>query len=166
MPFHQYYHDIFLGERKDWIKFYDIKEEENKYELNYLLNSLEEEDKDNNLNKIYIEKLGNLAKNYEGFFLFKKMRNVDLSEKKNDFIKQFMNNSLESDYLKYLEQVKQIKNFYDNRKSMIHNNVDNKNTIEEKQQDVKNEDILNNIYLCFAAFVYRSYYILNLYLKS
>ena len=145
MPFHQYYHDIFLGERKDWIKYYGIKEEENKYELNYLLNSLEEEDKNNNLNKIYVEKLGNLAKNYEGFFLFKKMRNVDLSEKKNDFIKQFMNNSLESDYLKYLEQVKQIKNFYDNRQNMLQNNIDNKDIIEEKQNDAKNEDILNNI---------------------
>ena len=143
MPFHQYYHDIFLGERKDWIIYYSI--EENKYELNYLLNSLEEEDKNNNLNKIYVEKLGNLAKNYEGFFLFKKMRNVDLSDKKNDFIKQFMNNSLESDYLKYLEQVKQIKNFYDNRQNMIKNNIDNKDIIEEKQNDVKNEDILNNI---------------------
>ena len=143
MPFHQYYHDIFLGERKDWIIYYSI--EENKYELNYLLNSLEEEDKNNNLNKIYVEKLGNLAKNYEGFFLFKKMRNVDLSDKKNDFIKQFMNNSLESDYLKYLEQVKQIKNFYDNRQNMLQNNIDNKDIIEEKQNDVKNEDILNNI---------------------
>ena len=145
MPFHQYYHDIFLGERKDWIKFYDIKGEENKYELNYLLKSLEEEDKDNNLNKIYIEKLGNLAKNYEGFFLFKKMRNVDLSDKKNDFIKQFMNNSLESDYSKYLSQVKQIKNFYDNRQNLTQNNIVNKGIIEEKQSDVKKEDILNNI---------------------
>jgi len=145
MPFHQYYHDIFLGEKKDLIKYYDIKGEENKYELNYLLKSLEEEDKDNNLNKIYVEKLGNLAKNYEGFFLFKKMRNVDLSEKKNDFIKQFMNNSLESDYLKYLEQVKQIKNFYDKRQNMIQNNIDNKDIIDEKQHDVKNEDILKNI---------------------
>ena len=143
MPFHLYYHDIFLGERKDWIIYYGI--EENKYGLNYLLNSLEEEDKNNNLNKIYVEKLGNLAKNYEDFFLFKKMRNVDLSDKKNDFIKQFMNNSLESDYLKYLEQVKQIKNFYDNRQNMIQNNIDNKYIIEEKQNDVKNEDILNNI---------------------
>ena len=143
MPFHLYYHDIFLGERKDWIIYYGI--EENKYGLNYLLNSLEEEDKNNNLNKIYVEKLGNLAKNYEGFFLFKKMRNVDLSDKKNDFIKQFMNNSLESDYLKYLEQVKQIKNFYDNRQNMLQNNIDNKDIIEEKQNDVKNEDILNNI---------------------
>jgi len=145
MSFHQYYHDIFLGEKKDLIKYYDIKGEENKYELNYLLKSLEEEDKDNNLNKIYVEKLGNLAKNYEGFFLFKKMRNVDLSDKKNDFIKQFMNNSLESDYLKYLEQVKQIKNFYDKRQNMIQNNIDNKDIIDEKQHDVKNEDILKNI---------------------
>ena len=145
MPFHQYYHDIFLGEKKDLIKYYDIKGEENKYELNYLLKSLEEEDKDNNLNKIYVEKLGNLAKNYEGYFLFKKMRNVDLSEKKNDFIKQFMNNSLESDYLKYLEQVKQIKNYYDKRQNMIQNNFDDKGIIEEKQHDVKNEDVLKNI---------------------
>ena len=56
-----------------------------------------------------------------------------------------MNNSLESDYLKYLEQVKQIKNFYDNRQNMLQNNIDNKDIIEEKQNDVKNEDILNNI---------------------
>ena len=154
MQFHQYYHDIFLGEKKDLIKYYDIKGEENKYELNYLLKSLEEEDKDNNLNKIYIEKLGNLAKNYEGFFLFKKMRNVDLSDKKNDFIKQFMNNSLESDYSKYLSQVEQIKNFYDNRQNMIQNNIDNKDIIEEKQNDVKNENILNDIIISIGEVFY------------
>ena len=152
MQFHQYYHDIFLGEKKDLIKYYGI--EENKYELNYLLKSLEEEDKDNNLNKIYVEKLGNLAKKYERFFLFKKMRNVDLSDKKNDFIKQFMNNSLENDYSKYLAQVKQIKNFYDNRQNMIQNNIHNKDIIEEKQNDVKNENILNDIIISIGEVFY------------
>ena len=158
MPFHQYYHDIFLAERKDWVGFFGIKPEENKYELKHLLKSLEGEDVNNNLNKMYIEKLSNLAKNYEGFFLYKKMRNVDLSDKKNDFIKQFMNNSSESDYPKYSEQVKQIKNFYDNRKISSNENDANKNITQinienttnkqiviEKQNDVKNEDILKDI---------------------
>ena len=45
MPFHQYYHDIFLAEKKDWNKYFDVKLEENKYDLNYLLKSFEEEDK-------------------------------------------------------------------------------------------------------------------------
>ena len=56
-----------------------------------------------------------------------------------------MNNSLESDYSKYLSQVKQIKNFYDNRQNLTQNNIVNKGIIEEKQSDVKKEDILNNI---------------------
>ena len=160
MPFHQYYHDIFLAERKDWAKYFDIKPEENKYELNYLLKSLEEEDKNNNLNKIYIEKICDLAKNYEGFFLYKKMRNVDLSDKKNDFIKQFMNNSLESDYFKYCEQVKKIKDFYNNRKNSLNENKNdeiknktknniinnfNKELIEEMKNDTQNEDIFKDI---------------------
>ena len=56
-----------------------------------------------------------------------------------------MNNSLESDYSKYLSQVKQIKNFYDNRQNLTQNNIANEGIIEEKQSDVKKEDILNNI---------------------
>lgn len=153
MPFHQYYHDIFLSENKDWDKYFDVKSEENKYELNYLLKSLEEEDKNINLNKIYIEKINNLAKNYEDFFLLKKMRNIEIGDKKNDFIKSFMNNTLQNDYLKYCEAVKQIKQFYDDRKSNTneintHNIIDKnagKEIIIEQQNDSKEDDILKNI---------------------
>ena len=45
MSFHQYYHDIFLAEKKEWMNYFEIKSEENKYDINYLLKSLEEEDK-------------------------------------------------------------------------------------------------------------------------
>ena len=152
MPFHQYYHDIFLSENKDWDNYFDVKSEENKYELNYLLKSLEE-DKNINLNKIYIEKINNLAKNYEDFFLLKKMRNIEIGDKKNDFIKSFMNNTLQSDYLKYCEDVKQIKQFYDDRKSNTneintHNIIDKnagKEIIIEQQNDSKEDDILKNL---------------------
>ena len=158
MPFHQYYHDIFLGERKEWTNYFDIKPEENKFDINYLLKSLEDEDKNNNLNKIYIEKINKLAQDYEAFFLYKKMRNVDLGNKKNDFIKSFMNNTFEKDYLEYLEQVKKIKNFYDKRKNgenafdlsdlnktsnfLI---IPNKTKTEEKQNNIQKEDIVNKI---------------------
>ena len=155
MSFHQYYHDIFLGEKKEWMNYFEIKSEENKYDINYLLKSLEEEDKNNNLNKIYIEKINKLAQDYEGFFLYKKMRNVDLGDKKNEFIKSFMNNTLETDYLKYLEQVKQIKDFYDKRKNPVDetktitqediNFTSKKSLTDDKQKDIKTEDILKNI---------------------
>ena len=65
-----------------------------------------------------------------------------------------MNNSLENDYSKYLAQVKQIKNFYDNRQNMIQNNIDNKDIIEEKQNDVKNENILNDIIISIGEVFY------------
>ena len=157
MPFHQYYHDIFLAEKKDWNKYFDVKLEENKYDLNYLLKSFEEEDKNINLNKIYIEKINNLAKNYEEFFLFKKMRNIEIGVKKNDFIKSFMNNTLQSDYLKYCEEVKQIKKNYDEKKSNKDkndnkiitqksiDNIQNKGIVEQQKNDLKEDDILNNI---------------------
>ena len=157
MPFHQYYHDIFLAEKKDWNKYFDVKLEENKYDLNYLLKSFEEEDKNINLNKIYIEKINNLAKNYEEFFLFKKMRNIEIGVKKNDFIKSFMNNTLQSDYLKYCEEVKQIKKNYDEKKinkdkndNKINtqksiDNIPNKVIVEQQKNDLKEDDILNNI---------------------
>ena len=154
MPFHQYYHDIFLGENKSWMKCFDIKPENNKYEINYLLNSLEEEDKDNNMNKIYIEKMDKLAHNYEDFFLYKKMRSVGIGEKRNEFIKSFMNRTFKIDYSKYFEQVEQIKNQYNNRNKDLELNCLNlskKDTNATKEEDKidknknKNDDILKGI---------------------
>ena len=38
MKFHEYYHYIFLGEFKNWYIHFDIKEKDNKYQLQYFLN--------------------------------------------------------------------------------------------------------------------------------
>ena len=78
MPFYQYYHDIFLGENKNWTNFFNIKEKENYYQLDYYVNT-------NSLNKesdfeIYKRTIFNLAYNYEKFFLDKNPR-ISLNKK-------------------------------------------------------------------------------------
>ncbi len=85
------------------------------------------------------------------------MRNIEIGVKKNDFIKSFMNNTLQSDYLKYCEEVKQIKKNYDERKSNKDkndnkintqksiDNIPNKVIVEQQKNDLKEDDILNNI---------------------
>ena len=121
MPFHQFYHDIFLGEDPNWKNIYGIKENENKYQIQYVLKNLEEEEKgatNNDPNINYIEDINNLAHHYEDFFLNKKPRNVDYNNKKNQFIKTFMNNSLNDKYLQLCEEVKQLKTFYENRNAL------------------------------------------------
>ena len=152
MPFHQYYHDIFLGENKSWMICFEINPENNKYEINYLLNSLEEEDKNNNMNKIYIEKMNKLAHNYEDFFLYKKMRSVGLGEKRNEFIKSFMSKTFKVDYSKYFEQVEQIKNYYNNRNKGLELNLlnlskkeTNATNDEDNKDKNKNDDVLKGI---------------------
>ena len=154
MPFHQYYHDIFLGENKNWIINYNIKPEENKYGINYLLKCLEEENKDDSSNKIYVEKINRLAYEYEDFFLYKKMRNVDFGDKRNDFIKSFMSNTLKSDFTKYFKQVEAIKNFYKQRNNILNKYIPdlskNENNIfttkiDEQKSENKADDILKNI---------------------
>ena len=149
MPFHQYYHDIFLGENKTWLLCFGIKPENNKYEINYLLNNLKEED-NNNMNKIYVEKIERLAHNYEDFFLYKKMRSVGLSDKRSEFVKSFMSKTFKVDYTKYFEQVEQIKNYYNNRKkSLEQNNINFTNDKYNEKQKIlegkQNDDILNDI---------------------
>ena len=44
MTFHQYYHDIFLGENINWTKILDVKEKENKFQIEHFIYN-------NNLNK-------------------------------------------------------------------------------------------------------------------
>ena len=159
MPFHQYYHDIFLGENKNWINNYNIKPEENKFEINYLLKCLEDENKDDSSNKIYVEKINRLAHEYEDFFLYKKMRNVDLGVKRNDFIKSFMNNTLKSDFTKYFEQVEAIKNFYEQRNNILiqkfpdlskNVKINNIQKTDEHKNENKTDDILKNIIISIS----------------
>ena len=159
MPFHQYYHDIFLGENTNWINNYNIKPEENKFEINYLLKCLEDENKDDSSNKIYVEKINRLAHEYEDFFLYKKMRNVDLGVKRNDFIKSFMNNTLKSDFTKYFEQVEAIKNFYEQRNNILiqkfpdlskNVKINNIQKTDEHKNENKTDDILKNIIISIS----------------
>lgn len=117
MPFHQFYHDIFLGEEKNWKNYYGISDEENIYGIEFLLNNLEEEDNgDIDVeNKRYVKDINDLAHHYEEFFLDKKPRNVDYNNKKNQFIKTFMQNTLNDEYLKLIEEVRKHKSYYDTR---------------------------------------------------
>ena len=41
LEFHQYYHYIFLGEKKDWYLFFDLKEKDNEYQLDFFLKNEE-----------------------------------------------------------------------------------------------------------------------------
>ena len=115
---------------------------------------LEEENKDDSSNKIYLEKINRLAHEYEDFFLYKKMRNVDLGDKRNDFIKSFMNNTLKSDFTKYFEQVEAIKNSYKQRNNILNQkfpdlsknvNINNIQKADEQKNENKSDDILKNI---------------------
>jgi hypothetical protein len=116
-PFHQYYHDIFLNEEPNWKIYYGINEKDNKYQIDYLLNNLDEEEKgqSNNENSQYIKNINSLAHRYEEFFLEKRPRNIEFNNKKNDFIKDFMNNTLNDKYSKLSDEVKKFKIFYENR---------------------------------------------------
>ena len=72
MKFYEYYHEIFLGEKKNWYLYFDIKEKDNKYQLEYFLNNDGSKlDKDYYLYKNTIIKL---AHSYELFFLKKNPR--------------------------------------------------------------------------------------------
>jgi hypothetical protein len=72
MPYYQFYHDIFLGEKKNWYLNFDINEKENQFELEYFLNNdISKHDKDYSQYKITFY---NLARNYEFFYLKKNPR--------------------------------------------------------------------------------------------
>ncbi len=138
-PFHQFYHDIFLNENQNWKIFYGINENDNKYQIEYMIKNIQEEERElNNGNLKYINDINYLAHNYEKYFLEKKPRNVDYNNKKNDFIKNFMNNLVNDRYLKLYEELKQLKIFYENRKSLNNKLVFIPVVIQ------KNDDILEN----------------------
>ena len=90
-PFHQFYHDIFLGEVQDWKKVYDVKENNSKFEIEYLLKNLEEEEKcePNFKEKKYVNDINLLAHNYEEFFL-KKNQEITNSKIKKANLKYFL----------------------------------------------------------------------------
>ncbi len=149
MPFHQFYHDIFLGQDENWKKYYGIKDSENKYQIQHLLKNLEEEEQGviNDKNKKYINDINELAHHYEEFYLEKKPRKVDYDKKKNKFIKVFMNNSLNDKYLQLCEEVKQLKNFYENRNLLKQKNNLFMFTNQKSEETLDNSLIKKNDYL-------------------
>ena len=72
MKFHEYYHNIFLGENPNWLLYYEIKD--NKYQLDYFFNkNISDKDKEHDTEfYVYKKTLYNLACKYELFFLKKK----------------------------------------------------------------------------------------------
>ena len=140
-PFHQYYHDIFLGEDDTWKKYYCISEKDNKYQIDYLFKNIEEEN-----DSIY--EIISLANNYENFFLEKKARNLDYKNNKNEIFKTFMINSLNDKYSSLLQEVTKLKEFYDNRKKIqiskkIINNGDNFLTLKNDIENIYEENYIN-----------------------
>ena len=157
MPFHQYYHDIFLGQEPNWIINYGIKDNENKYQIHHLLKILEQEggkgEEELNKNKKYIDEISKLAHNYEDFFLTKKPRNVGYSKKRNDFIKSFMNDTPDYKYLKLRQEVKILKIYYENR----NNNLIDKNILilgnnQRSEETIDNSFNKQNINLSLHQF--------------
>ena len=80
MEFHQFYHYIFLGEKKNWYINLNIKEKDNIFQLEYFLNKIiSKSDKDY---LIYKRDITNLAYKYELFFLTKNPRLPKIKNKK------------------------------------------------------------------------------------
>ena len=122
IPFHQFYHDIFLNENKNWKNIFGINENDNTYQIDNMIKNIQNKEELNNENIKYINDINELAYNYEKYFLEKKPRNVDYNNKKNEFIKNFMNNLLNDKYFELCEEVKKLKSFYENRKLLINQN--------------------------------------------
>jgi hypothetical protein len=141
-PFHQYYHDIFLGEDEKWTKYYCINEKENKFQIDYLFKNIEEE---NSINY----QIFSMANNYEKFFLEKRARNLDYKNNKNEFIKKFMTNSINNKYSSLLQEVIKLKEFYENRKKLqfskiIKKNDDNFVTLNKDMEHIYDENYIDN----------------------
>ena len=114
MPFHKYYHDIFLNEDKNWKEYYEIDNDDNTYQIDSVLKNLEEKPEENEKNnEIYSQKINNLAHHYEDFFLSKKTRNVELGNKKEECIKTIMEATHKEQYEYYMGELKKYKTHYE-----------------------------------------------------
>ena len=153
MPFHQYYHDIFLGEEQRWKTYFGINLNDNKYQIHNLFQNLETNEDNGDNNEYYIKLINNLAHNYENFFLSKKTRNVGLGNKKEDWIKSFMQNITKEQYEYYLVQIKQCKNYYETRYKLNNNKtLDNEFIINTNayEKDKKKINEINNNFDCLT----------------
>ena len=113
MYFHEYYHNIFLGEDNNWSNEYKIFD--NTYEIDYALSKIEEiTEDDHQTYEKYKNTMLNLAKNYEIFFLKKNPRfsNSHKGGLYETDIKKFINSISNEDYLMYkLQFINAAKNY-------------------------------------------------------
>ena len=132
LMFHQYYHNIFLGE-KNWTNEFNIPEEENKYQIDYFLNSIKLKEKEEEIK--YNEKMQKLANKYELFFLKKNQRkSYIIDEEKISITKKMINNISLQEHKKYKYYFikKSVEYLPENEKSYSHllkkfnNNYDGK----------------------------------------
>ena len=161
MKFHEYYHYIFLGEFKNWYIHFDIKEKDNKYQLQYFLNyGVSKNEKDYIK---YRETLFNLACKYELFFLKKNPRlsgnkNKEENESHAKKIIKYISSSEFERYkyefiIKGAQYVPEIGNLYSkyindykNKKLTLNQlNLESNNNINlNKEINEKNKNELNN----------------------
>ena len=158
LMFHQYYHNIFLGE-KNWTNEFNIPEEENKYQIDYFLNSIKLKEKEEEIK--YNEKMQKLAKKYELFFLKKNQRkSYIIDEEKISITKKMINNISLQEHKKYkyyfikksVEYLPEIEKSYSHLLKKFNNNYDGKfektfiSEINNKNDKNKDQNInLDNI---------------------
>ena len=161
MMFHQYLHEIFLGE-KNWTNEFEISEEDNQFGINYFLKNKLDENK-NDL--FYLEKMNKLAIKYELFFLnknpriysnkneekisqireiIKKISQQDYEKYKYYFISKsvFYLPDIKSSYMQYLNKYKDIyQNNFEIKEKTRYNNIFNTKAEQNFHENNQNENI-------------------------
>ena len=161
MMFHQYLHEIFLGE-KNWTNEFEISEEDNQFGINYFLKNKLDENK-NDL--FYLEKMNKLAIKYELFFLnknpriysnkneekisqireiIKKISQQDYEKYKYYFISKsvFYLPDIKSSYVQYLNKYKDIyQNNFEIKEKTRYNNIFNTKAEQNFHENNQNENI-------------------------
>jgi hypothetical protein len=149
MPYYQFYHDIFLGEKKNWYLNFNINEKENKFELEHFLNiDISKNDKDYSQYKVAFYKL---ARNYEFFYLKKNPRlsGNKKSDEKESHSKQIVKYLSDEEIEKYKSLFIEKSIFYkskiesiDLKTDLIIKDVNKDNKEDEKEG--KNEEEKSN----------------------
>ena len=133
MKFHEYYHNIFLGENPNWLLYYEIKD--NKYQLDYFFNkNISDKDKEHDTEfYVYKKTLYNLACKYELFFLKKNPRLTGnkKKEEKESHSKQIIKDITNEQYEQYRYLFIKTGSFYNSEIANIYQNYlnDNKNKL-------------------------------------
>ena len=106
MKYHEFYHKIFLDENKFLRDVFKIKDEDNNYNIHYFK---EELIKDKKNDRMYIDNILNLSRNYENYFLNKKPRKSKKSEKKSDIE---VSNDNDNDFNELKSKIENLKGMY------------------------------------------------------